>query len=104
MIFSCGYGESFNTSDAKYFLKHPHLKWVTTDITNAYRLPGVIPVINPMGTFYVGRMHLKTTTGFYKSIGRIFNGRMGYLGPLTNFESTTTSEISGDADVLVCQE
>lgn len=56
MIFSCGYGESFNTSDAKYFLKHPHLKWVTTDITNAYRLPGVIPVINPMGTFYVGRM------------------------------------------------
>lgn len=97
-LLSCGGGELFDNIEAKFYLNHPKLAWVGTNGSAAASVQGAIKIVNPYGTFYVGRIGVTFPNGTFKQIGKIYNGFLFY----TFNNSASYATTSGAVEVLAC--
>lgn len=97
--YCCGGGEQYDSGNAKYFLKHPNMKWVQTTAPVAANVRGAIPVVSQYGVGYVGRIQVSFSNVTFTQIGKVFNKILYYTGSNLNANTFTR----GAFEILVCQ-
>lgn len=102
--YVCGVSinELYDTSDAKYFVKHPNLKWIPTHTTKALEVPGTISVKNYDSVSLVARFHLTKNGENFTEIGFLWteHKNLYFSHPETRIGNETRD---ANFDVLVCQ-
>lgn len=89
----------YDNSTAKFYFKHPNLKWVKTTVPVAPNVPGAIKVQSPYGLGFVGRIDVTFSNGTFKQIGKVFDGYFFFTRD--NLYSYDTTQ--GEFEVLACQ-
>lgn len=91
--------ELFDTTDSKYFLNHPSLRWVKTNGPSAALVEGAIEIAKFVNKpMFVGRINLTIGNITFQQIGKVFSGQLVYQIPGKSIASTTV----GDFEILVC--
>ena len=94
---SCGgIPEFFYRSNPQFFENHPDLQWVSTNGSEAAKVPGVLSYGS--WNMPIGRMKLLYGNGTYQQIGKVWAGLLYYYPPGDLVETVT----AGAFEVLTC--
>jgi hypothetical protein len=93
--------ERFDNQNAKFFLAHSSMKWVTTTRADYASVSGKIGVTNGIGTYNVGRVNITEGSKVFQQIGKIETGpgqgEVWFYNPISG-----TQQSSSNYDVLTC--